>query len=160
VAFATLLFAGTAQQAKAQVSVSGFFVAGVPTTYGLFVNNGSPLTLALVTISVPAQVNAVTNLSAPNGFQMVFDSDFGTLDLLEDADIFTQPTFAPGSTVGIFQLQSELDLNGAAFTALDVQGNPFTGTISLNPLAAPEPGTLALALISLPALGYAIRRRK
>lgn len=149
------------QAARAQVTVTGFFTPGPNFTYQLFVNNGSPETLALVTVDVPAIAGAATDLVPPAGFLMLFDPGFGTVDLLEDADIGTPQSFAPGTQQGAFRFRSPFDLTTTTFSGLDIQGNPFSGTVSLTAAAAPEPGALPLMLtVGAAGLGSVLARRR
>lgn len=147
------------QAARAQVTITGFFVPGPTFSYQLFVNNAGPETLALVTVDVPAVADAATNLAPPAGFLMAFDPGFGTVDLLEDIDPVTPQSFAPGTTQGAFIFNSPFNVRGTTFSGLDVQGNPFSGTISLS--VAPEPGALPLMLsVGSLALGIVAAKRR
>lgn len=160
-ALATAAVAVSGQAARAQVTITGFYMPGPNFTYQLFVNNGSPLTLAIVTVDVPAVAGAATDLVPPAGFLMLFDPGFGTVDLLEDAEGGTPQSFAPGTQQGSFNFRSPFDVSATTFSGLDVQGNPFTGNLTLALANAPEPGALPLMLsVGALAWGTVIARRR
>ncbi len=131
----------TSQAARAQVTITGYYTPGPNFTYQLFVNNASPDILAIVTVE---GVGDATDLVPAPGFLMAFDSGFGTMDLLEDINPVTPQSFAPATTQGPFFFRSTFDVHNTTFSALDVNANFFTGTLSLT--AAPEPGALPLML--------------
>lgn len=163
IALAAVAVAVSGQTARAQVTITGFYIPGPNFTYQLFVNNASPETLALVTVDVPAVEGAATDLVAPAGFLMTFDPGFGTVDLLEDIDPVTPQSFAPGTVQGAFTFRSPFDVSNTTFSGLDVQGNPFSGTLSLtlSSASAPEPGVLPLMFpVGALALGAFISKRR
>jgi hypothetical protein len=144
--------------ARAQVSVSptlGF--DGTLYSYSYSVANPTALDLALVSVGVLSQPNAVLNPTAPAGFLISFDPGVGLVSFLEDLDPATPQTFAAGTTVSGFTFQSPFSPSLSRFEALDLAGNTFTGP-TLGPNAIPEPSTLLLGLAVLPGLFFLPRR--
>ena len=152
------------QKAHAQLPVvtAQFTQGGGFFNYNFSVFNNTPATLADVNVAFPTNAVA-TNLSAPAGFQIVFDAnglgqnqgvvDFFTTDGTQD--------FFAGTTVSGFLLRTTANLNGAAFNALDVNGNEYNGTVVAVAAAAPEPGTLSiLAFGGTPAAAALLRLRR
>lgn len=143
--------------AQAPVVSALYTQSGSIYNYNFSVQNVGLFTLADISISVPTGINAVTNLSAPTGFQILFDSDLGLVDFLADSDPLTLEDFFPGMTVSDFLISSSTLLTERPFTALDDQGTLTSGTIRVS--AAPEPGTLSFFLLTPVALLLASRRR-
>lgn len=109
----------------------------------------------LILVSVPAATSAnLIGISAPAGFALTFDPSQGWLNFNEDNDIFTDQTFASGSTVSPFKFSSALAPGNASFTAYDVAGTEFTGT-TLSPV--PEP---SVSLLSGLAFASTVARRR
>ncbi|MBC8102608.1 MAG: PEP-CTERM sorting domain-containing protein [Cytophagales bacterium] len=156
-----LALAGVATpSARAQsVGVSALFTqTGSLFNYNFSVANNTPFTLADVNFVVSAGT-ALTNVSAPTGFQIVFDSGSGFVDFLADNDPATAQDFFANSTTSGFFFSSPVQLNGTAFEALDVQGGSFTGNITT--AVAPEPGTLGLlAFAGVPVAAALLSRRR
>lgn len=164
---AGLLVAGGRPAAAQSVSVfgtitpiSGGFSYALSVTYLNLVTPSD--TLALVTVDVPAQAGAITNLNPPTGFIMAFDSGLGTLDLAEDNNVSTVQQFLAGTTQGQFRFNSPFNLTGRTFTALD-STNVYSGTISLQAGQASAPEPTSIAMLALGVLGgagvVAARRR-
>lgn len=167
---ATLAIIGTAafpwQSAQAQVTVSGEFIEQTPSGSGFVfdfdVFNNTANTLALVDVTIPGGVTP-TNLMAPVGFQIVFDPGLGLLSFLEDSDPVTPQSFAPGSTITGFTFQTPTQIGPSSFSALDVEGNLFSGTTTLtaSSTAAPEPGVLPLLGVAAAGqLAFTLRLRR
>jgi PEP-CTERM motif len=123
-------------------------------TYSYSVENTGLTDLAL--ISIPANSSAnIAGVLAPTGFSLVFDSFQGSINLLEDSDLFTDQSFASGSIVSPFQFTSALAPATVTFTAFDVEGNEFTGSA-----VAPIPEPSSLLLVGLALLPVSARRRR
>jgi hypothetical protein len=123
-------------------------------TYSYSVENTGIQDLALV--SIPASATAsVFGISSPAGFSLTFDPFLGFISLFEDSDLFTNQSFASGSTTSPFQFTSALAPGSVTYTAFDVGGNEFTGLA-----VAPIPEPSALLLTSLTLIAAATRRRR
>ena len=113
-------------------------------------------------MSVATGASLITNRVPPTGFQIAYDANGlgtnqGVVDFLTTDG--TRDFFA-NTTVSGFLLRSSTNLNGAAFSTFDVNGNTVNGIVTA--VAAPEPGTLGLlAFGAAPAAGalLAFRRR-
>lgn len=136
----TLLAAG-ASSAAVTVNGSFSFANGVY-SYSYTVSNfGTSADLAIVDIPVGSGVS-ITNLVAPTGFGILFDAEpVNLVSFFEDSDFNTTQTFGPDSTSGTFSFDSTSGPAPVSFSALDANGDTFTGvTIS----AVPEPSSLIL----------------
>lgn len=131
----------------------GFF------SYNFTIQNLGTTTLADISLAVPTGANSVTNLSAPTGFQSIFDPSLGFVDFLADNDPNTPQDFFGGTSVSGFLFRSPTLLTGARFDALDENGAATNGTIRLSASAAPEPGTLGLLAAAGIPLAALVRRR-
>lgn len=145
--------------AHAQADVFGtFFNTGGVFSYNLSVQNLGQPTLALVSFVAAPGAGSVTNLSAPAGFQISFDSGNGFVDFSPTSPL-TNGDFTFNRTVPNFRFTSTVALAGRPFTALDENGVETTGTLRIT--AAPEPGTLGfLAVAGLPLAALVSRRRR
>lgn len=122
--------------------------------YSYSVQNTGLEDLAL--ISIPADpASSVLGIMAPVGFDLTFDPSQGWLNLNEDNNIFTNQTFAVGSTVAPFQFDSPLAPGNVTFSAFDVTGTEFNGTAQ-----APVPEASTAMLSSLVGLVAATCRRR
>lgn len=157
-AFAALLTAGQVQAAvtiTSTVSQSGGLY-----TYSYSVTNSLDATDALAYINLNiGQGVAVTNATAPAGFQITADGDPINLVTFLEGDPFIDPTpgtFDPGSTVEFFTYQSTSGPGLLSYEAVDASFVSYTGTVQS---AVPEPSGMMLAALSaLPLI--VIRRRK
>ena len=153
---------GVADTARAQAlqsvlvpsTVTGNGTTGY--TYNYSVMDATTMELAIVT--VPTATNsALTNLIAPTGFEITYDSGNGLVSFAEDNDQTTTQTFAAGSTVAGFSFTSLNAPGTVTFDALDVSANDYTGTTTS---AVPEPTSTALLLVGVTLVGgFLIRRR-
>lgn len=123
-------------------------------TYSYSVENTGPQDLGLVSIPVSTAAN-VFGISPPTGFSLTFDSVQGLISLFEDNDIFTEQSFAVGTINSPFRFTSALAPGSVTYTAFDVGGDEFTGSV-IAPI--PEPSALILAGITFLAAS-AHRRR-
>ena len=160
IALATVLSAGIAQAQVAVPSSVNFDTGTSLYTYSYSVtNNGPTFDLAIVNVPVASGSNLM-NLTSPSGFTISFDPGPGIVSFLEDSDPGTLPTFAPGSTRGLFSFTSSLAPALVTFDALDAGGNSFTGTTSSPNVVVPEPGALSLLGATLLAPALLARRRR
>lgn len=142
---------------QAAVTISSSFILDSGTnlyTYSYSVENTGPMDLALVSIPASASAN-VFGISPPPGFSLTFDPIQGFISLFEDSDILTEQTFAAGSINSPFQFTSALAPGSVTYTAFDVGGDEFTGSV-IAPI--PEPSALILAGITF--LAVSARRRR
>ncbi len=123
-------------------------------SYSYSITNNEPLDLILVTIPA-SNLSAVTDISPATGFSLTYDRVGQVLSFFEDNDIFTEQTFAPGSTVTPFTFSSPLAPQTVAFTAFDVSGNEFSGTT-----VAPIPETSTTLLGGFALTTSLLRRRR
>ncbi len=150
----TLLAAGVS---NAAVTVNGSFsfAAGIYTYSYTVTNFATTADLAIVDISVGPGV-VLTNLVAPTGFGILFDADpINLVSFFEDADPGTLQTFAPDSTSGTFSFDSISAPALVSFSALDANGDTFTGVTTS---AVPEPSSLLL--FGVAATPFLISRRR
>jgi hypothetical protein len=141
----------------AAVTITGNSTFNVPTndyTYTYSVTN-TGLTDDLVIVTLPVfSPLGVGSVMAPTGFLLTFDPSQRVVNFIEDGNIVTPQTFAPGSTVGTFSFTSVMAPGTANFLAYDATGTEFTGT-AVAPI--PEP---AAALTGLFAAGALLARRR
>jgi hypothetical protein len=123
-------------------------------TYSYSVSNTGSTDLALISIPSDATAN-IAGASTPTGFSLTFDVFQGFISLVEDSDLFTDQTFAVGSTVSPFQFTSALAPGTVTFTAFDSEGTEFTGST-----IAPIPEPSSLLLVGLALLPVSARRRR
>jgi hypothetical protein len=118
-----------------------------------FQNTG---TQDLILITIPAsQFAGVSSITIPEGFAFTYDPIAQVNSFFEDNSIFTDQTFAAGSTTGPFTFTSPIAPASVPFTAFDVAGTEFTGT-TISPV--PEPSALMLG--GLAVFGIGCRRRR
>ena len=155
-----LLLAGTA---RAQVLVTSTVTStGSLFNYSYSVTNLTDTDLLVVNMNGLPQVSgAITNLTAPTGFQFApYDPGVGIASFLADSADFT-----PGSPIGGFSFSSTFAPSLVTFDTLDLNGNATTGT-TLGPVASAAPVPEASTLISLGAglllltAFTAVRRRR
>lgn len=155
IVFALTSLSGSICHAAVSVVPTVAFAGGVY-TYSYTVNNtGTPYDLAIIDVPIGSSV-VVTGATAPTGFVITSDGPpINLVSFLEDNDFSTPQTFAPGSSVKFFTYQSTSGPGTVIFSALDANGDNYTGT-TLS--AVPEPsGLLLLGFSALPLL--AARRR-
>lgn len=152
-----LAFVTLTQNSRAAVTVnSNVSLSSGVYTYSYSVTNSGTI-FDLATIDIPFAAGAVIgNLSAPTGFGIISDGvPVNLISLFEDSDVSTLATFAPNTTIETFSFQSSTPPSLVTFSALDVNGDTYTGTTQS---AVPEPSSLLfLASTVLPIL--ASRRR-
>lgn len=152
-----MLMAGATAKAAVVILADVQFDAGSSLyTYSYTVTN-TGLDFDIASIDIPTGTGvSVTNPTAPNGFFIVVDGDpVNLVSFLEDFDSGTTDTFSPGSTRGNFTYQSATAPLTVTFTALDANGDSYTGT-TLS--AVPE--TTAPLLTLAAALPLLARRRR
>ena len=157
---AALLSASTAQ---ADVIVTPSLTSsGTLFNYSYSVSNHTDTELAVINLAIPTQPDALTNLVAPDGFQIAYTPNEGFVSFLEGSDPATLKTFAPGSTISGFSFSSLFGPGPVAFDTLDIAGNATNGTTTgpAAPGAVPEPGTLASFGIGGLLLAAAVLRRR
>ncbi|MFN0128514.1 MAG: hypothetical protein ACKV19_17715 [Verrucomicrobiales bacterium] len=99
-----------------------------------------------------------STLTTPVGFIGNYDSGLGFVDFLADTS-----SFLPGLTVDGFSFES---LTGPedgyfmSFEALDILGNPYSGSVNITVRGVPESGgTLMTSALVCAALAFIRRRR-
>jgi len=158
-----VLFSAGAAHAQTQVSVvPTVTVNGGLYDYSYTVTNFTATSLGLVNLdNLPAVDGAITNLSAPTGFEISpFDSTDGIVTFLPGSTDDTQ--FAPGSAISGFSFSSAFGPGAIAFDTQDINGmNPVNG-MTVGPSAAvPEASTLVSLGAGLVLLTFvAVRRRR
>ena len=134
----------------------GSTVTGSPgaLTYSYTVTNGTaddPFVIDIPVLKIPG---FVTNLVAPTGFKIAFDSGLGLVSFLEDSSFFTSTpvagfSFKSAGAPGNVSFQST--------TLSSTSGNVYTlSGATLAPV--PEPGYVVLTALSL--LAGAVTRRR
>ena len=157
-ALAALLSASVAQ---ADVIITPTITSsGTLFNYSYSVNNQTESDLALVNLAIPTTPGGLTNLMAPDGFQIAYTPNEGLVSFLEGSDPATQKTFAAGHTVSGFSFSSLFAPGPAAFDTLDIVGNTTNGTTRGPVAAVPEPGTLVSFGIGGALLAAAVLRRR
>ena len=150
-------FTGTARSAVT-VNSNVSFSSGVYTYSYTITNSGTLFDIA--TIDLPIAPGAmITDLFAPAGFGIISDgSPVNLVSLFEDSDASTTPRFAPDSTNGTFSFQSPTAPSLVTFSALDVNGDTYTGVTQS---AVPEPSSLLfIASTLVPILASRSRRHQ
>ena len=145
---------GTASGAVNLINSVNFNSGTALYEYSYSIQNTGSFDLALVSVPAGNAANVI-GITAPTGFALTFDPSQGWINFNEDNDIFTEQTFAAGTTVSAFTFRSALAPGSVTFTAYDVSGTEFTGT-TLSPV--PEPSVSLLGGIAITA-GLAKRRR-
>jgi len=144
-----LLLAGASAHAAVIVAGTATLDAGSGVyTYSYTVTNTNS-TFDIAEIDIPIGASAViTNATAPTGFDIISDGDpINLVSFLEDFDPGTTTTFSPGSTSGIFSYQSTTAPLTVTFSALDANGDTYTGsTIAAVPEASAPLATMAAVL--------------
>jgi hypothetical protein len=132
--------------------------------YDYSVTNNGSFDLAIVNVNVAADPTAIQNISAPTGFQIIFDAGLGILSFLEDFDPGTPETFGPGLTISGFAFDSPFGPQPSTFDALDIVGDTYFGDTdaplgSTTSPVVPEPFSLALFTAGLLPAALHLRRR-
>lgn len=156
-ALSILLGFAAAEICAAAVTITPSVAFDAGTTlynYTYAVTNTEPDDLVLIAIQTSPAAN-ITALSPPEGFSLTFDPSAGVISFFEDNDIFTNQTFASGSTVAPFTFSSPSAPANFTYSAYDVSGNEFTGQ-TIAPI--PEPTSIILAGLGL-ATAFLRRRR-
>jgi hypothetical protein len=122
--------------------------------YSYTIQNTGAIDLVQISLFTSSSAN-VTGISPATGFDLTYDPFAQILDFRLDQSLFTEQTFAAGTTTSPFRFQSPLAPGQRDFIGYDEAGTEFTGT-TIAPV--PEPsitllGGLAIALT-------AIRRRR
>jgi hypothetical protein len=126
--------------------------------YDVSITNDEVVDLALVTITDAPLADPLIDptLTTPPGFLGSYDGGLGFVDFIEGAT----DNFGAGTTVGGFSFESLSD-TGVFFTmfsALSVDGDPFSGSINVRTNAVPETGgAWSLASLAFLALAFAQR---
>jgi len=159
-ALAALLCASAAQ---AEVIITPTVTSsGTLFNYSYSVTNNTDIELAVINLAVPTQPDGLTNLIAPEGFQIAYTPNEGFVSFLEGNDSATLKPFASGSTISGFSFSSLFAPGSTAFDTLDIAGNTTSGT-TRGPVGAgavPEPGTLASFGVGGALLAAAVLRRR
>jgi hypothetical protein len=157
-ALAALAFVVSMGNTRAAVTVNSSvtFSSGLYTYSYSVTNFGTAFDIASIDIPIAAGA-VIGNLSAPSGFGIISDgAPVSLVSLFEDSEISTSAMFAPDSTVGTFTYESSTAPLFVTFSALDVNGDTYTGTTQS---AVPEPSSLLfLASAVLPVLASRSRR--
>ena len=155
-----LALAASTGIARSAVTISSdvSFSSGIYTYSYNITNFGTVFDIATIDLPIAPGV-VITNLSAPAGFGIISDQvPVSLVSLFEDSDPSTTASFAPNSTIGTFSFQSSTPPSLVTFSALDVNGDTYTG---LTQSAVPEPSSmLFLASTLLPILASRSRRHE
>lgn len=152
---------GLAVLALSSVAMSGGTITVSPTVtgsvgaylYSFTITNTTLDDPFIIDIPVPKLSNAVSNLTAPAGFKVAFDSGFGLVSFIEDTALFNATPRSGFSFTSAF-------VSGAtsfkATTLSATTGNVITVTgPTLAPSQVPEPTSGILLLLSGIAIGVA-----
>jgi hypothetical protein len=152
---AALALAGSAPAAAVLTGSASFNISTNDYTYSYSVlNTGLTDELVLVSIPVFSPLGVTDRFAAP-GFSLLYDSFQGWVNLIEDGNVVTPQSFAPGSTVGPFSFNSATAPGSVTFLAYDASGMEFTGSV-----AAPVPEATTALLTVLAGAGLTLRRRR
>ncbi|MEJ7607634.1 MAG: PEP-CTERM sorting domain-containing protein [Bryobacteraceae bacterium] len=152
----TVLLMAPSHAGAASITVtSSTTVQGALYRYDYAISNSSIPDLLSVTLSVPAQANAVQNLMAPAGFSAFFDAGLGLVDFVEGSRAFTV-----GSTIAGFSFASPFQLGATNFTALSLDSNQNPVITSGTTSAVPEPASMGLFAAGLAILLSARKCRR
>ena len=137
---------GSAAYAQFDLNANINFDQGIGVyTYTYAVLNKSQTTeLAIVNVNVATTSN-LQNLTAPTGFNTIFDPGVGIASFFPGNNLGAQQTFAPNSTTAPFTFTSTLAPVPIGINALDANGNAVTGsTLS----AAPDASAISNAVVT------------
>ena len=148
----------SAGAARAQLTVDPTVTpSGALFDYSYTVTNLMTDDFPVITLSVPAQPDGITNLVAPAGFTIgPFDSGLGLVSFSEDSQVFT------ATPVGPFTFSSAFGPVASQFQALDAStgGTVVGSTMTPGVPAVPEASTLIpFAAGTLLLTIYGARRR-
>ena len=146
-----------ASSAQAQLIVTPTITPiGSQFHYNYSVTNNTPNDIFDVDVSVRPGAGVLTNLVAPTGFQIAYDSGLGLVSFLEDTS-----TFSSSPTTGVM-FDSYLPPRTTPFAGnyLDSNFNIQTTTGFTQGANVPEPGLLTLVSGFAVAGALIIRRRK
>lgn len=126
--------------------------------YEFSVTNNTADDIVVVSIDAPTGDATIgATLVAPPGFMAGYDPGLGSIDFLEDTDLFSV-----GSTISGFAFDSTFGpLNGKFenFTALTLNGDTLSGNVETTVVGSvPEPGSLALLALGFGALLFGGQR--
>jgi hypothetical protein len=155
---ALLLAVTSAKGAVVVTSGVSFDIPSSTYTYTYSVTNANP-DFDIATLDIPiGEGVTVVNPTSPTGFGIISDGDpVNLVTFYEDTDPGTTDTFAPGTTRGFFSYQSTSAPGTVTFSALDANGDTYTGT-ALS--AVPEPAAPLMVLAAaLPLLASRRRNR-
>jgi hypothetical protein len=146
---------GPAAQAAVVVTANVTFNAATNLyRYAYSVQNTSAVD-DVVLVSIPTMsVLGVSSIANPEGFSLTYDPSQMWVNLIEDSNIITPQTFAPGSTVAGFSYDSASAPGFVTYQAFDASGAEFSGETQS---AVPEPS--AALLCGLVAVPFMRRRR-
>jgi hypothetical protein len=144
--------------ASAAAVLSGSATFNVSTsdyTYTYSVMNDG-LTDELVIVSIPVfSPLGISNIFAAPGFSLTYDPVGRWVNFIEDGNIVTPESFAPGSTVEPFRFNSATAPGNVMYLAYDAGGEASGGVI-----AAPVPETSTALLGMLAGAAFTLRRRR
>ena len=122
--------------------------------YSYTVTNGTADDPFVIDIPVLKLPGFVTNLIAPTGFKIAFDSGLGLVSFLEDSSFFTS---TPVSGFSFRSIGAPGNVSFAATTLSSTSGNVFTLS---GPTQAPVPEPGYLSLVGLGLSAAVIVRKK
>lgn len=148
-----LLAVGSGARADLTLTPSVTF-DGTKYTYAYTIDNTvtpSAENVLLVNINTVAGTDAIFDVTAPTGFQAIYDSGLGIVSFLGDTQ-----TFDIGTSFSGFSYDSLLPSGEVTFDTLSDMGNQTFGTTVG---AVPEPGSVALLTAMLGTGAFVARRR-
>ena len=156
-AFALLGSAGLSHAAVTITSNVTFNATLSSYTYSYTVSNsGTGVDLAVIDIPIGPTV-ILTDLTAPSGFGIISDGDpVSLVSFFEDNNPGTLQTFGPDTSVTGFSFVSTAAPSLVTFSAMDANGDTFTGTTQSAVITVPEPSPLLL--LGMTALPLALIR--
>ncbi len=125
----------------------------MPTGGGMFhyeytATNTTAIDMVILSLLIPAEPGAISNLSGPAGFATSFDPGLGYLDFIGDQNLFE-----PALPAGLFTFDSPYGPGPVGYESLNVNGTFFSGSTT-GPVI-PEPGSGLLLLAGLTFLARA-----
>ena len=155
---AVVLFTASAIATAAPIAVNATVTSlGSLFHYEYSITNNTLDDVFIIDVTTPKSLTAVTDLKAPMGFQIAFDSGLGLVSFIEDSS-----HFAAIPTLG-FSFDSPFAPVASVFNATVVNGTSvvynLTGPTE-SPAAVPEPGTAPILAILALALPVLLRRRR